>query len=321
MIASSYNCSQQDLYNACRIGWQMCQNKLSDFGSMKAKYKPAFIEQNLADIETADRLSDNAARNAVAQGMRLDLIDLKDQIVKQYGWLKAYIDDAFPLAKRDIMYNAAGEGYLAKAKGRSWGSVTALLSSAIPFIEDNKTVLAANENMPPKFVEDFKALELAFKTAYTAWLTADKATVELTDAKVTANNTLYNNLQAMLTDGQRLFRDDATIAKQFSFTHILAQTHGIKNARLTGKVTQWESGLPVMGAVISLKDTDKAIVTDEEGRFDMMPLAAGIYTVLVKADACETQTFTDIVIKTGVTTRLMPQVKPVVAHTLVLEPA
>ena len=77
--------------------------------------------------------------------------------------------------------------------------------------------------------------------------------------------------------------------------------------------------MPIAEAIISLKDTDKTMVTDEEGRFDIIPLGVGSYTVFVKAEGYETQTFPDVVVKTGVATRLNAVLKASEVTTRVLE--
>ena len=316
MILTNYNCSQQDLYNACRISWDLCASKSSDFVAFKSKYTPAFVAQNRAEVDAADRLPDAAARRAIAQSARMDMIPLKDTVVKYSGWLKSYIDDAFEVSKRDIMYNAAGEGYLAKAKAENWGSVTALLSSAIPFIDDNLATLTANENMPAEFPQKFKDVESAFKAAYSKWLSADNAAAEQTDFKIVSNNAIYNNVIAMLTDGQRLFKEDSGIAKQYSFATIVAQTHGIKNAGLAGKVTQVGGKIPIIGAKVSIEGTDKFVLTDSEGKYELTPLSMGIYTISITFDTFIAQSFANQIIKTGTMTRLNMQLTSAVGNTL-----
>jgi hypothetical protein len=304
MILTNYNCSQQDLYNAGRLAWDLCQSKLPNFGAFKSKYTPEFVAQNRAELEAADRLPDAAARRANAVSARLDMLPIRDQIVTYMGWLKAYIDDAFDANKWDIMYNAAGQGYLQKAKFDSWGSVTALLSSAIPFIEENLAALTAKDNMPADFLKKFQDIELSFKAAYSIWLAADKAATEQTDEKVNANNNVYANIVAMLTDGQRLFQDDPANAKSFSFTVILDKTHGVRNAGLAGKAINATNQKGIKDVSLAVQGLDKATMTDKDGKYELTPLSAGKYTIIVTAKGFISQTFKDQPIKTGVMSRL-----------------
>jgi hypothetical protein len=54
----------------------------------------------------------------------------------------------------------------------------------------------------------------------------------------------------------------------------------------------------------SLRDVTKSFVTDKSGKFEITPLSTDKYTVIVECAGFETQVFTDVKIKTGVTTRL-----------------
>ena len=313
-----YNCSQQDLYNAGRLAWDLCASKLDSFGAFKSKYTPAFVAQNRGELEAADRLPDAAARRANAVIARLDMLPIRDQIIVYAGWLKAYIDDAFDANKWETLYNAAGESYLLKAKLDNWGSVTALLSSAIPFIEENRVALTAKDNMPADFLQKFKDLEVSFKTAYSVWLAADKAATEQTDEKITANNGVYASIMTMLTDGQRLFKDDAPNAKSFSFTALLDKTHGVKNAGFAGKIISATNQKNVENAVITIQGLDKTTTAGKDGKYELTPLSAGKYTVIVTADGFITQTFKEQLIKTGVASRL--NVIMLVAEPLLAQP-
>jgi Carboxypeptidase regulatory-like domain len=316
MTANNYNCSQEDLYNACRIAWDLCASKSSDFGAFKSKYTPAFIARNRADVEAAARLPDAAARRAIAQSARMDMFPLRDTVVKYSGWLKSYIDDGFELSKREIMYNAACQSYLAKAKGENWGNVTALGSSTIQFIEENLATLTANDNMPTDFLQRVKDVTAAFKAAYATWLLADTAASDQTDVKIMSNNTIYNNVIAMLTDGQRLFKEDAAIAKQFSFATILAQIQDTKNAGLAGKVTQVGGKIPIVGAKVSIDGTDQFVLTDSDGKYELSPLSMGTYSITITFDTFITQTFADLVIRTGTMSRLNVQLTRSIGNTL-----
>jgi uncharacterized membrane protein len=303
MTTPVYNASQKDLYNACRIGWGLCRTHLPVFSAFKMKYSQEYINIQLKAVDDAELLPDLETRMAKAKSLRMDLVVVKNAILYQHGLLKSYIDDAFDVSKRELMYTSCGDGYTTKAKAESWSDMTSLLSSALPFLEENLATLTADNNMPPAFANEFKKLAQDFKTTYTDWFTTDNGTYDKTDEKVIANNTIYNTLLAMLTDGSRLFKKDQNLAKQFTFSALLAQTHGTKAAGIKGKITRNDTGAAVANALVSVNDSDKIVTTDAEGRFEISPLSIGNYALLVKADGFGELRIADVTVRTGITTR------------------
>ena len=62
---------------------------------------------------------------------------------------------------------------------------------------------------------------------------------------------------------------------------------------------------------IRIVNTDKAVITDNDGRFDIAPLSMGSYTAIIEKEGYETLTLT-FDIKTGVMTGLNGALKMVV---------
>jgi hypothetical protein len=185
----------------------------------------------------------------------------------------------------------------------------------LPFIEANKAEFCAQKRMAPNFPELFSAAAQAYKTSHSQWLAANlKGGLSKADAKVEANNAVYTGLMMGLAVGNLHFADtNATLAKQFMFSTLVAQVRTKGNAGISGKVTD-ATGKPIKGAVISLEDGSKATETDENGKYELTPLSMGKYTVLCQAGGFVTQTFPDMPIQTGVTARL--NVKMVAEATL-----
>ena len=60
----------------------------------------------------------------------------------------------------------------------------------------------------------------------------------------------------------------------------------------------------IKGARITIKDYEKTAETDKDGKFEITPLSSGKYTVIVEREGYLPQTIKDVVIRTGVTSRL-----------------
>ena len=299
MQKANYNCSQADLYMACRAAWRLCRKNLTDFGAFKTKYSAEFIEQNLQTIEEADYLQDVNARYAGAEGLRMDLVKAKDEILVAYRHLQAYIDDAYPADKHNKMYNACGKPFYERANQCNWASVSGLLRGAIPFIQDNKAVLMANNNMPESFLDKFNGLKVRFDALLENYHDSGSDAGEKTSAKLEANNAIFDKMVALLDDGKRLYAANPAMAKNFTVTAIMSQISGTKQSGIEGKVVTGDNQNPVVGAKITVVNSSNFSESNEQGRFSIYPLSAGTYSFLVEAEGYELCTMTDIEVKTG----------------------
>ena len=311
MASSNYGCSQPDLYNAVRIAWKAYLDNVDAFTQYSPFYKVALGTQKLADVDAADRLPDKAARQSVAKNARLELATARDGFMYQFGLLKSYINRIYQGSKRDLTMEAIGDGYAAKANSGNVGSLTALISSAVPYVEDNIAELTASNIMPPTFLAQLQAAAKATTEKYDAALAADQAVADNTDSKINANNALYADVKLMLTDAQSIFKNDANTLKLFVWATILDKTHGTRNAGVGGKITLDGTKNALAGVRVRILNTEKLVITDGEGRFEIAPLSMGSYTAIIEKEGYETLTLT-FEIKTGVTTRLNGALKMVV---------
>lgn len=320
MSRNNYNCSQAELYMACRAAWRLCRKNLADFSAFKTKYTADFIDQNMAEIEDADYQQDVNARYVESEGLRMDLVKAKDDILVAYRHLQAYIDDAYMGEMRGKMYNASGKPFYERASQCKWASVSGLLRGAIPFIEENRMLLVANNNMPESFIAKFKQLQTRFDGIHAQYNDSDADASDKTSAKIVANNAIYEKMVAVLDDGKRLYAGDAEMAKNFMLTSIMSQVSGNKQAGIDGRITKIDKKNPVKNAKITVLNSNNVGVTNKMGRYSIYPLAAATYSVLIEADGFESITVKDIQVKTGVMKRVSVILKAVAVEDPVLEP-
>jgi hypothetical protein len=313
MVATNYNCSQQELYNACRFGWQLCQLNLTTFQKFKPKYTEGYVAEQLAAIEAADVLPDDKARYAAAEAMRVRMLRSKDAVLAQFQILCSYIEDAFSPDIQPMMLKAAGEPFYAKAQAANWSSVTGLLSAAIPFMEEYKADLMAQNNMPEAFIVEFKNLKTQLETHYQQYVALDMAAKTQTATKITANNTIYDALRLMASDGQRFFRNTSTIAHQFVVSNIIAQTRGAKNANITGKVVNKNTATPLSNVTVSIEGTDKITTTDTDGVYHVEKIGAGNYTLRFEIEGFLPIVVENTEVRMGKTCRVNADLEPVAA--------
>ncbi len=72
-----------------------------------------------------------------------------------------------------------------------------------------------------------------------------------------------------------------------------------------GKVTaESTTGVAVANAKISIVSVNKSCVSDAEGRFDLSPVAAGVYNILIEAESFQPFAIEAYEVKTGIIGRL-----------------
>ena len=311
MVATNYSCAQADLYNAGRILWRLYATKLSSFSDFSPMYTDALAAQRLADIEAADMMPDKVTREATAGNVLLTLEESKKDFLYQYGLLQSYISRIYEGSKRDLMLASSGEGYLSKAKAGNWNNMSSLISSVVLFMNENQAEMVAANVMPLTFSDKIKASAKMLSDKYAEWDVAKRAVTEGGDAKIKANNALFDNIKMVCQDAKKIFANDINTAKMFVWATILDKTHGTRNAGVSGKITNGDAKSVLVGASIRILNTDKVVMTDSDGRFEISPLSMGSYTAIIEKEGYETLTIV-FEIKTGVTTRLNGVLKMVV---------
>ncbi|MBL7817795.1 MAG: hypothetical protein JNL70_22495 [Saprospiraceae bacterium] len=231
MANNSYSCSQADLYNVCRTGWNSCGEHLAAFAAYKPKYTEGLVAQNISDINAADALDDLKSRFSGRRNLRTDLTDKKEDALFLYHQLTGYINDAYPKDKVKKMLNAAGQDYYKKAKSCNWSSVTALMNSAIPFITNNAAELSAKDNMPADFLGKFQAVKVEFDAIHESLKSEEGTSSKETSKKQMANNDIFNNLKVMLKDAKIIFRRDPAILKKFTLATLMPKSRTTKTAQ------------------------------------------------------------------------------------------
>jgi hypothetical protein len=302
MATPIYNCTQQELYTIAETATNSLEQHLSDFGNFKPKYDTTFVASLKSQITATRNLPDNQARNSVAETARVELIDLNTGVLNKFQALKRYIVDAFPPSQHKIQFNAAGQPFYSKAVQLNWDSTKGLLSSALLYITNNTVKLTADQNMPVTFENDFFSIKAAFEAKHQEFFQAEEDAHIQTQAKINANNLLYNTVVKFCLDGQEIYKKDEAVRKQFVIADLLLLASGPGVAGFKGKVTNAITGQPIQGVEVAIQYSDKMVTTDEEGKYAITQVASGNYTVIVSKNAYDTQTIQQQVIVGTVST-------------------
>ena len=311
MTTANYHCNTQELYSAARLGWDSCSEHLTDFTAFKAKYTADYITAKLAEIDTAANLPDDQARNAKAESERITLTQIADTCLANWQKLKRYIADAFPAEQQKPNLEAAGYQYYDKAGNYNWDSLQGLLTAGQTYITNNLAVLQANQNMPATFVSNFSSEKTAFDTLHQQFLQSEELSQQGTEAKIIANNTVYSNLMSMFLDGQEIYKTNEVIKKQFVFEQVLNLVSGTGTAGIKGYITIFGTNTPIQGAKIGIDKINKTTLSDQDGKYQILQVAADTYTIKIAAEEYTQELFENVVIKTGTVSMLSAALKPI----------
>ena len=293
--------TQSELYAVCRTAWRSCSRFLADFTAFKAKYTAPFVAGKQTAIDDAEALPDDQARASVPEALRVELTDLNDSCLDFWQRLKRYIADAFPDNLQKARTEEAGQTHYAEATNKNWEKAKSLMVSGKNFIAKYAVELAAGGNMPAGFAGDFDTAITDFQTGYDAFLDGEEIAMEGTGDKESANNAVYDDVIEMMKDGQRIFRAQEDIEREFVYEQVLSLISGAGTSGKHGVVTL--AGVPVPGATVKAEGTEVMVTADDAGEY-RIELPSGTYTFHVEDSAGHVKDIPDVQVEVGVMGRL-----------------
>lgn len=306
MVSSNYNCTQADLYKACRQIWLMCQEHLTEFAKYKGCYTTVFVDENLALINTVAAMENYENRQAPVKDRRKDLMAAAVDCSDLFKLLKGYCTTAFKddTVVRDAMIGEAGQQYFDKISTGNWSQVSGLLSAMVPFVKKRKETLMEKAYMPEGFIARLEEQKVVFEAALSAWESQKENATPNTEAKIIANNDLKNRVMEVLADGQMVFIKNKAMAQKFVWNSILTEVRGTKPAGLAGRVTDAATKKGLANVVVAIEALGLTVTTDAEGRYEFASLAEGIYEVTFTIEGFKKQIVEKREVKANIKRRL-----------------
>lgn len=224
---AEYPCKQLELYAVLRIGLGNYREKLADFTAFKAKYDATWGDDFETEINAAAAMPDFQTRDEVTETLGVQLEAKATECANKWQDLKRYIADVEAWSNsQKAKLEAAGSTLYAQAAHGNWDVMMGMLQTANNFITNNLAELTLDDNMPAGFQGEFTALATGFGTIYTSLADGIQDNAELTDEKVSENNTLHAKLMTMFLDGQAIFRHSGAEQERFIFQHVLSIVRG-----------------------------------------------------------------------------------------------
>jgi Carboxypeptidase regulatory-like domain len=310
MAIARYGCSQTTFYAAAHIGVDRLIENIDDFTEVDPDYTLKHAQGIKGRIDAADALPDHDGRKLLTDTLWTEVDKLRQEGTYKFGLFLSTIDRVCTGDLRKSNYDAAGHKYYADAKKGDLSKMIPMYSSLNPFIAENWEILSTTGKMTAAAKDDFLAKQAFYKTRYDAMTAAERVMKDKKNEKIDANNACFDELTAYTKLAQRIYADDTAMAKSFTFAAFRSEVETVRNAGLAGKITNILNKTALKDVTITIKNYNKVAVTDRFGRFEITPLSMDKYTVIVECAGYETQIFTDVKIKTGVTTRLNVKMVP-----------
>lgn len=281
MEANKYRCTQPELYSAARMVIRAAVREIANFTPVKGKYNAALFTVLESEVASCEARPDEQSRTGAAEAMHILTKQRAEECLRKWQFLKGYIEDAPSMqgALQKPALEAAGSTHYRNASGDDWESVNQLMVSGIQFVTDNFTELSDGNNMPASFATDIANAHTAFLEMWQSFQDEEELNTIQAQAKVAANNALYDNIIQVCKDGQRIYRDDEARRAQFVWDSVLYLVRGAGIAGIRGTVKDAVTETPIVNATVLIVQTGDTGITDEEGNYRITGVAAGSYTV------------------------------------------
>lgn len=314
MAKREYNTTQLELYAAAKAGWASFARNQVAFGIFRPIYTAVFGQQRIAEITAAENLPDEQARNSTTEIARINLVNRGKVCTDLWQTLKRYITAAFNEQLQKPKLEEAGSKLYAKAISENWEVLNGLNVAASKFIANNNAALANNQNMPASFPANYNNAKAAFETDYGVFISAESNTVAQTEAKITANNTMYARLISMFLDGQDIFKNNAPLRKEFVFDEVIKLISSPGTAGLKGLIINADAPAktPLANVTVTILELAKTVQSRADGTYQFSAIKAGDFTVKFEKAGFVTLQFDNFTIPTGTTVTKDVAMKPVV---------
>jgi hypothetical protein len=296
--------SQSDLLLLLPLGWQHYQDHLPRFAEYKDGYTLARATAALAQLEAANVLPTEDAREADAEVTRSLLLEQGREFLDVWQQLEGYIEGAYPTAASyKAMREAAGYRFYKAAANHDWPAMTSLVDMSRDFLQGRKQMLLDQGEMPPTFETRFEQeahdVQVLLGKLHELTVAAQLGTT----ARNTALLACYDTFMKMSGDAQRIFRRQPEQARLFQVEYLRSIVSSTGQAGIRGRLTLVD-GTPAAGVTVAVLGQAEpvAAVSDADGRY-ALAVAAGSYTLALSGAGYGAQQLA-VVVEAGVKRRV-----------------
>lgn len=222
-----FKCKQNELIAVAYIAVRSYMESQPDLALHKGKYTAAWGANFKAQIDAAKNMRNFQARNARAEGLKIDLDAKNREICDKWQGLKLHIADVPGWEKKQKakLEEAGWLNYEAALKG-GWAATTELTAMANTFMSDYSADLVTPDNMPAAFPGQFANMATEFSDLLEEFEDANQDSDVDTDARLIKYNELYTVLMSMFADGAYVYKKNASMRNRFIFSTVLELIRG-----------------------------------------------------------------------------------------------
>lgn len=280
MVLPRYHCSPQVLYNAVKFAWLAYLSKQTDFATFSAAFTAALAVAREAERQAAMNLPDSNAQQAITDALYIELLAFNQDALDVYQDSKLYFAFSFPPAQYQSLWDAAGGTFYDDASHGNFSATTGMLENLDAALTLHSVALLAG-GMLASFPTRVATLQTDFTNKLGEYEFSRLAGLQATEAKIIANNQIYDDMISMFAVARRLGFSTATL-KQFTFSYWLRLLTGTGLAGIEGTITDAATGLPIFNAVVSIPSLFLTANTGADGTY-ILDFPSGTYDVTITA--------------------------------------
>jgi len=282
LSVARYGCSRVVFYLVCRMAWANCEAYTTEFETFSDFYDSALFLAMEAEIAACELLPGGAQITEPSEADRVLLLEFAEVSLTRFRYLERYIKRGYPVkATQDIMLNSAGKAHYLKAAHQNWPEMISLNKAADEFIADpaHNAVLLGPGKMPVAFPESVTLARTNFFDKQKLFKDDESNQSPDQQAKINAENILFDKVMSMLGDGIVIADGEPTMAHQFTYSLLVKANTGPKPAGCKGDIKTGVAHKAVSGVTCHIDELDLTKLSNAKGRFDFGPIAHGLYTI------------------------------------------
>lgn len=197
----------------------------------------------------------------------------------------------------------AGQQVFDAMNSTVWKDIDGLANAMLTYLPKHLTELTAG-GMPTDFATRIENKRAAILAAYQFLGVKEEESKAATAARTLVAMDLKAKAIAMFKDAPMAFLDDKERAKKYVWDTVLGQVRGVKSAGLGGKITIEGTKTALPNATITIPALNLSVVSDADGKYALLSLAAGTYDLEISCPGYQTKIIKARDIKLNVVGRL-----------------
>ncbi len=304
--------TQVQFYMIALMAWNFFRQQIAEFMLFDSRYTSQTANDAIDAVNAAKALKNIQQRNVVTSLNRNESMDANATLCELWQSLKRYILKSYKGQSGKDCLKAAGEAFYLKAAANDWSSVMSLIENSTTFMTDHQNELITKGGMPADFIKTFTVAAEKCSNDVTEFKTSVRKKNEQTITKQDANKAVFESLQAMLADGQDIFKKDLKSKNNYIYNKLYQVAKANSPASLRGYLTD-ANDKPLPGVKVQVENTELVAITNKKGYFRFARMSAGSSMITFKK-AGLIDMFEGVILKAGTGKLLNVTMQPAIEN-------